>query len=321
MISSEVKTGPVGRFSRREAFRLLAADSGANWASRADVLARLYRRHRGDAGAMLWHARQGRRTVAAAMIVPNPGRFGMVLFSRFGAPGVDPSALATLLGRLWAAGCDSGLAFVQALVPVEARGDVAVLETAGLEKLAELVYMRLNLIEAACASESALGACDDWTWRACEQFDEAELCDVIARTYAGSLDCPALTGVRSISDVVAGHKASGTFCPASWWIVERGGRPAGCILINGSASPCVAEVVYVGVVPAFRGQGLARAMLAHAAREARRQKNCAMTLAVDACNAPARGVYESAGFTRIFSRVAYTSPLHPPSQQALVDEM
>lgn len=321
MISPEIKTGPVGRFSRRKAFRLLAADSGANSASRADVLEKLYRRHRRDSGALLWHARRGRRTVAAAMVVPNPGRFGMLLFSRFGAMGVDPSALATLLRCVWTAACDCGLAFVQSLVPLEARGDIAVLESAGLEQLAELIYMRLNLLDADSASKAPSQVCDDCTWRSDEQFDEAELCDVIARTYEGSLDCPALTGVRSIQDVVAGHKASGTFRPASWWIVERHRHAAGCILVNGSVSPGVAEVVYMGVAPAFRGQGLGGAMLAHAAREVRREKNCAMTLAVDSCNAPALGLYASAGFTRVFSRVAYTSPLHPPPEEALVDEM
>jgi len=321
MISPKVKTGPVGRFSRREAFRLLAADSGENWASRADGLDKLYRRHRGDDGAMLWHARHGRRAVAAAMVVPNPGRFGVLLFSRFGVPGVDPSALATLLGCVWSAACETDLAFVQSLVPLEARGDIAVLESAGLEELAVLIYMRRNLLDADPAGNAPSQARDDWTWRTCEQLDEAKLCDVIARTYEGSLDCPALTGVRDIRDVVAGHRASGTFWPASWWIIERHGEAAGCILVNGSASPRVAEVVYVGVVPGFRGQGVGRAMLDHAASEARREKNCAMTLAVDSRNAPALGLYASAGFTRVFSRVAYTSPLHPPSEQAVGDEM
>ncbi len=323
MIWSEVKIGPVGRLARREAFELLAADSGDRSASRVATLKRLWRRHRGQAGALLWQARRARRTVAAAMVVPNPGRFGMLLYSRCGAAGVDSAALARLLRRISAAACDGGLVFVQALVHPDAAADIAALESAGLVHLAELIYMRLDLLgpDADGGAESLDAEAGPWTWRAGGQFTESELCQTLTLTYAGSRDCPELSGVRAIGDVLAGHKASGVFHPSWWWLVQCDGRPAGCILVNGAASPQSAEVVYVGVVPAFRGSRLGRAMVLRAAAAARRDKCCTVTLAVDSRNAYAMALYEGLGFRRVFSRQAYTTPLLRASDGAFVEGM
>ena len=324
MIGSEVKIGPAGRLTRREAFALLAADSGDQSAPLAETLRRLWRRHRGSGGALLWQARRARRCVAAAMVVPNPGRFGMLLHSRCGAGGVDPVALAMLVGRLSAAARDDGLVFVQALVHPAAAADIAMLESAGMVHLAELIYMRLDLLvgpDAGAGSGQSPAGPDPWTWRGSGEFTESELCDAIALTYEGSLDCPALSGVRSIGDVLAGHKVSGVFRPSWWWLVQRDGKPAGCILVNGAASPQAGEIVYVGVAPAFRGQGLARAMVLRAAAQARRDKYYAVTLAVDSRNQRATALYEEIGFRPVFSRQAYTTPLPRRLDEAFVEEL
>ena len=324
MIRSEAKIGPAGRLARREVFALMAADSGEPSAPRAATLRRLWRRHRGAGGALLWQARRARRCVAAAMVVPNPGRFGMLLHSRCGSAGVDPVALATLVGRLSAAARDDGLVFVQALVHPEAAADIAMLESAGMVHLAELIYMRLDLLAGPDAGDGPgqpPAGPDPWTWRGCGEFTESELCEAMALTYEGSMDCPSLSGVRSIGDVLAGHKVSGVFRPSWWWLVERDGKPAGCILVNGAASPQAAEIVYAGVAPAFRGQGLARAMVLRAAAQARRDTYYAVTLAVDSRNPRAVALYEAVGFRRVFSRQAYTTPLSRRPDEAFVEEL
>ena len=250
------------------------------------------------------------------MVVPNPGRFGMLLYSSPGSEGVDPSALATLLGRISAEACRRGLAFVQSLVLPAAGAESAVLESAGLLKLARLLYMRLNLLAPdegndslpPCASCDAAPGQGEWTWRSYDQFDESELCRTIAATYVDSLDCPVLSGMRVMPDVIAGHKASGTFRRPCWWLVACEGRAAGCILVNGSATPRVAEVVYIGILPEFRGRRLGRAMLDRAVMQARERKDYAVTLAVDSRNVRALRMYDSAGFKHVFARLAYISP-------------
>jgi len=316
MTPSDVKVGPVGWFSRRTALRMIGRGHRTRPGRAHGALARLYRSRRRADGALFWQACRQGRGVAAAMVVPNPGRFGMLLYSPPGSDDVDVSALSTLLGRISAEACRRGLAFVQSLVHPAARADAAALESAGMIKLAELVYMRLDLLVPGASAGPGVGAKDaadqaEWAWRPYERFSESELGRAIAETYAGSLDCPLLVGVRQMSDVLAGHRASGTFRPSAWWLVERDGAPAGCILVNASAVPRVAEVVYVGVSPAFRGCRLGRTMLLRAVRQAGTRKDRAITLAVDSRNTYALRMYASVGFRRVFSRLAYISgPSH-----------
>lgn len=321
VISSEVKIGPVGRLGRRAALGLLARRAG-----QAEALDRSFRARRRKSGALFWHARYRGRCVAAAMVLPNPGRFGMLLFSPPAAPNVDVHALGLLLERISREACRQGLAFVQALVLPEARDETALLESGGLTRLARLIYMRLDLLGADRTGADGEGARaapgqGRWTWLGYDEFDEAELVRTIAATYDGSLDCPALAGTRRMADVVAGHRASGRFDPSLWWLVRCGDSSAGCILANASLMPRVAEIVYVGVVPAFRGRGLGRGMLARAAAQAQDRKDYAVSLAVDSRNAYALALYASMGFKQIFSRLAYITPPRRPPQGPDVEEM
>jgi len=132
-----------------------------------------------------------------------------------------------------------------------------------------------------------------------------ELEDVIRRSYECSGDCPGLAGVREIDDVIAGHRASGLFSPESWWIVRLDGRSAGCLLLNESLAGGDGEVVYVGVVPEFRRQGLATAMLRQAISHARRVGWRRLALAADATNLPAIRLYESFQFAVSHHREAW----------------
>jgi GNAT superfamily N-acetyltransferase len=134
---------------------------------------------------------------------------------------------------------------------------------------------------------------------------EATLAEIIKASYRQSMDCPALEGVRQIGDVIAGHKASGVYRPESWWIASWSGAPAGCLLLNDNPISGAADVVYLGVTPEFRGRGLGRAMLQHAANDIRRRGYGNMTLAVDAANPYALAIYQSVGFKPLFSRDAY----------------
>jgi len=208
--------------------------------------------------------------------------------------------LASLARRTGQDALRSGLSVVQALLLPDAAPDVAMLESAGYRRLAELIYMRLNLASAPAPRDDP-----ELTWRDYQQFEPAELAEVITATYEGSLDCPALCGLRRASDAIAGHKATGIFRPQTWWIVEQNGRPAGCALLNDSKTDGVCELVYLGVVPSFRGRGLGRTMLRRAASEARASGRIAMTLAVDSHNIYARRLYDGEGFRVTGRRFAY----------------
>jgi len=256
-------------------------------------------RARNAQAVRLWWARRWRGPVAAAVVLENPGRTGMLLHSAWQSPGVDGEALIELLRGIGEDAIQGGLSLVQSLQSPQDQADAQALTAAGYQRLAELIYMKRDLVLPIWREKPEL------TWRRYDQFTLPELMDVIAATYRQSLDCPALSGVRELSDVIEGHRATGVFQPQTWWIVDREGSPAGCILVNDSAGGDSAEAVYLGVVPAHRGHGLARDMLRRAAAHSYGRGLKSLTLATDAQNVYARRIYESEGFGQTLRRLAY----------------
>ena len=254
----------------------------------------------------LWWARRGGQPVAAVLVVPSAGRVGMLFHSPPQAPGVEVRAVSGVVARAAGQALQDDLAFVQALLPTSRRADSRMLLDAGLQKLAELVYMRRDLSKPVPEPDPPRV-----TWRNYRKEGDEQFAAAIAGTYEQSLDCPGLRGLRRLSDVIAGHKASGIFNPKSWWIARVADRPAGCILVNESAvSPGDAELVYMGLLAGFRGRGLGGAMVRHAARWARRRGRRFLQVAVDSENAYAKRVYDREGFRETSRRIAYILPPH-----------
>lgn len=253
----------------------------------------------GQRATRLWWARRGGQCVAAAMVLAKAGQMGTLFHCPASTEGIESEAVVTVVRAASYDALESGLSFVQSLQPSGQAAEVAVIASAGYELLAELIYMKLDLPAAPPGSR------DELTWRYYGQFTEAELAEVIGSTYEGSLDCPALNGVRDAADIIAGHKAGGLFVPRAWWIVEHGDEPAGCVLVNDLLDSATAEVVYIGVVPAFRGKRLGRAMLRRAAAQAHARTRSSLRLAVDARNSYARRIYDSEGFRGTHRCLAY----------------
>jgi GNAT superfamily N-acetyltransferase len=310
-MSTPLQIEPVPPAAQRQAlqFLLAGARSDVLIASRAEALQQLLRKpeRRSD----LWWALAGRQCVAAAMVVHNPGRSALLLHTPAEAPGVDRQALASVARAAALQGLQDGALLVQVMVEDGCEADLAMVQAAGFAPLARLVHMRLNLggsavgespgLATAASPGTATGrAVAGWRarlrWRSAEQFSQDELGRVIAATYEGSLDCPMLAGVRSIDDVITCHKASGVFRPQSWWLVDVDGAAAGCVLINDSATGSFAEIVYLGVIPHFRGRGIGRRMLRHAADDARARRLESIDLAVDDQNIYALRAYTSEGY-------------------------
>ncbi len=299
-MTSEVDIQPVAAAQRMQAMEfVLAGDySDVMVATRAEALYRVVSDRAGRQPVLL-SARRGGRCVAAAMVVPNPGRVGMLMYSPPGAQGVAGDALVEVVRAAARAGLRNDLALVQALVEPDRTDEIGMLASAGLHLLATLVHMTAPLRDQKEAPTSYLA------WRNSDQYDEAGLERVIADTYTGSLDCPALSAVRGTPDVIECHKATGIYHPRSWWIVDVDGAPAGCVLMNDSALGQSAEIVYLGVVPPYRGRGLGRAMLRHAAADARARGMQSIELAVDDANTYAKAIYASEGYRPTRRQNAY----------------
>jgi len=281
--------------------------------ARAEVFRQLIDQ-RGQANVRLWWSRRKRRCLAAAAVIENPGKTGMLFHSPATAEGVHAQSLVALLQSISLDALRRGMTVVQALIAEDQRRDAEILEEAGLERLARLLTLKLKLADAPRPQDAP-----SLSWRNHGEFSDAELGELIAQTYRGSLDCPALAGVRKIEDVIAGHKAAGVFLPEAWWIVVCDGAAAGCILVNDSPTAPLADIIYIGVLSQYRGRGIGRAMLQRAVAQANERRRSAICLAVDARNSYARRLYEALGFRRTDVRVAYAALPERPSGGLIPD--
>jgi ribosomal protein S18 acetylase RimI-like enzyme len=127
------------------------------------------------------------------------------------------------------------------------------------------------------------------------------LAELIDETYIATQDCPSLNGLRETLDVVAGYQHVGEFRPDRWLILESTApasfrKYGGCLILARHAAHHTMELIYVGVTPGFRQQGLGRKLTQHAQWLAAQDQCERLVLAVDAANEPAIAMYSAAGF-------------------------
>jgi len=244
----------------------------------------------------------GPRILATCLWVPAPGRTAML----FGPNMSDhPRAAPALQLAVEAAMEDAraaGVLLVQAMLePADAAGKT-VFAAAGLTQLATLVYMERP--PPTNPPDYVLPA--GYTLEPYSAATHPLFRQAINRSYEQTLDCPALTGLRDIEDVIEGHKAVGPFDPQLWSVVLESAQrhPVGCVLLSEIPARRALELVYLGLVPEARGCGMARALMLRTLGIASRRAFEIATLAVDAANAPAIRLYRRCGYTRIANRVA-----------------
>ncbi|MEM9827314.1 MAG: GNAT family N-acetyltransferase [Planctomycetota bacterium] len=132
-----------------------------------------------------------------------------------------------------------------------------------------------------------------------------ELAALVEHTYVDSLDCPELSGVRSAASTLAGYIDAPSFRRDGWfWVRHRGSqRPIGMLVLacHGPA----AEIVYVGLLPEFRGRGIGRGLLGESEAVAAGWGCERMLVALDRRNFPAAALYEGHEFRQILVQRQY----------------
>jgi mycothiol synthase len=232
--------------------------------------------------------------------VPAPGKTAMLF-----APSLSefPEAASATQVAIHAALEDAaraGIVLVQAMMePADAAGKT-VFAAAGLSQLATLTYMERKPPTQPpgfdLPSDLELAAYDGGT--------HAKFRQAITASYEQTLDCPAMSGLREVDDVIEGHKAVGVFDPQLWGVLLRWGKPVGCLLLAEIPARRALELVYLGLSPEVRGQGLGRLLMGRVLGVASRRHFEVATLAVDAANGPAVRLYRRCGYTSVAQRVA-----------------
>ena len=153
-----------------------------------------------------------------------------------------------------------GVHLAQALLEVHDEPLLGLMKDCGFERLAELLYLQAVMSKVA---EPPLPAGCRWLTYAPERHEL--FARTILATYEKSFDCPGLNGLRNIDDILAGHRATGDFDPAWWFLLIENEIPVGAVLLSKVSRSDVTELVYLGLIHARRGKGLSDILMRRAA--------------------------------------------------------
>ncbi len=195
-----------------------------------------------------------------------------------------------------------GMRLLQVLVDEGTREIPEVLQRARFEFLTTLDYLERDV--ALHWRDGRAFAPVSWMTYAESRHDL--FADVIRSTYESSLDCVALNRRRDIQDVLASHRATGQFHPGHWMIARgEAGEAIGVLLLAYVPERWSCDVVYLGLMPPYRGLGFGATLVRKAVQVAREMAASTLSLTVDASNVPAQKLYAAAGFRKTAAREAW----------------
>jgi len=263
-------------------------------------------RERGLSLDLLFGAFDGSNCVSAALAIESPGHAALLMApERESGPGFRDATKACLIALQQAAWNRCNI-LLEMLLPTDCQVLAQAAWASGLRYLTRLLYLR----RPADAPNLAHDPRADFQWVTFAE-DRAELfIQAIQCSYVQSLDCPELTGLRPMSDVLAGHRAAGPFDPSLWSVALVDAQPVAVLLLSRLARQETVEIVYMGVAQVARGTGVANALMHRAVEAAGAVGAKSLALAVDQRNTPARKLYARFGFTPFAARDAWivTSP-------------
>lgn len=262
----------------------------------------------------LWVLRSEGQPQVASLVVPSPGRTGMLFLTPLPGPQRVEQA-TTLLGTVVQEADTQRTSLLQALLDPNQAYERQAMERAGFSHLADLLYMQRRAPRGHRSAALPPG----FTMHTWHEDLRPRFAKAILDSYVDTLDCPGLVGLRDVNDILEGHKASGQFDPNLWFLVEAepgsqakadgagGGldpEPVGVMLLNASPSHRALEVVYFGLSPSHRGQGIGQLLLEYGLSKAQERDLNQIILAVDEANGPALRLYRRLGFIGHTRKVA-----------------
>jgi ribosomal protein S18 acetylase RimI-like enzyme len=238
----------------------------------------------------VWGSYRDKTLTGSLLAQVQPGRSALLWPPRI-IDGEPREMAAQLLAAALQAMAQTDLRIVQALLLADAGEDADLLGATGFGHFSDVLYLACPDCEFP-----AVAPASNLEFLPVGRDSERSFADIVEATYEETLDCPAVSGLRSIDDVLLGYRATGTYDPAGWLFVRRGGENVGCLILADYPQHGTRELVYMGLLPAARRQGFGVAIVCHAlwlTAQAGRQR---LVLAVDAANEPALRMYAAAGF-------------------------
>lgn len=149
------------------------------------------------------------------------------------------------------------------------------------------------------------------TWHSVAH-DRQRLIDLIAATFAESLDLPRWQAAGETAEHLARRLVAEACAAVEWRIARRQDRDMGCLGVVDHGQHVGCEIQYLGLVPSERGRGWGLALLDRAKQFAWRQARDRLFATVDADNVPARKIYARAGFVELDPRRLMTRRFSTP---------
>jgi GNAT superfamily N-acetyltransferase len=187
------------------------------------------------------------------------------------------------------------LSLIQTTITQNGLGNEELFLAGDFSKLCDLEIMEAAVAADLCAATDEKIGWQPFTPETQERFEK-----VISQSYEGTMDCPGLSGLRTMGEVVEGHRYSGIFEPKGWWLMEYEGEDVGVILLNSTEEVANRlELVYMGLARRARGKRLGRVLLSRAFEAAGWLDKKIIRLAVDRKNVPAIKLYRRFGFVPV----------------------
>jgi GNAT superfamily N-acetyltransferase len=194
-----------------------------------------------------------------------------------------------------------GAKLSQSLLATEEVPLAASLLRNGFRHVTRLWYLAADLTRPVPNPLSSIGL----KFQTYSPENAALLHSTLLRTYEGTLDCPEISGVRTVDEIIAGHRAQGRFDPSRWWLISEGARPIGVVLMTEMPQTGDWDVAYLGIVPEARRRGVARELMNRAMTDAKLWGAHRLTLSVDGRNLPALQLYRDLEFVPYDRREVY----------------
>jgi mycothiol synthase len=255
----------------------------------------------------IWVAESGGRLIWAALPVTSPGKTLLLLDWAPISETLRPVA-AQLVGHICHYFSQRDVHLAQVLIEPQHTPTQRFFAELGFTRIAELIYLQGQV------SRSAKAPVLPQAMRFLSYGPQTHglFADAILHSYRDSLDCPALSGLRDIEDIIAGHRSTGQHDPALWQLLMEDQQPLGVVLLSRIPATDGMELVYLGLRPEARGRGLGDALIQQAMHTILTRGRHNLSLAVDSKNVPALNLYHRHGLQQIALRVVMLRDLRRP---------